>query len=311
MQWESAIFPHVLLKNVIVEMQFSKEDGLEPVDGYEPWSSAFADGNAVSGPMFVEQGECEVRMMVGLPASGKSTWAEQWVKEHPEKRFVLLGTNLALDQMKVPGLLRKHNYGERFDRLRDHATAIFNKLLDRAAKVPRNYIIDQTNVYRSARIRKLRPFANYRKIAVVMFPLPSELNSRAAKRFKEMGKDVPAEAVDQMTANFVLPLSKHMPDTKEPFDEVIFVELSRDDAQRNLDEMKHLLPRVSTPSYDNFNNQMVSSTYTGIVSLGIPAARSSLTGFQPPMDNPYGTGVQAPAASPGIKVSRVQQRNNI
>jgi len=40
-------------------------------------------------------------MMVGLPASGKSTWAEKWVKEHPEKRFILLGTNLALEQMKV------------------------------------------------------------------------------------------------------------------------------------------------------------------------------------------------------------------
>jgi heterogeneous nuclear ribonucleoprotein U-like protein 1 len=40
-------------------------------------------------------------MMVGLPASGKSTWAEKWMKEHPEKRYVLLGTNLALDQMKV------------------------------------------------------------------------------------------------------------------------------------------------------------------------------------------------------------------
>jgi hypothetical protein len=91
----------VLLKNVVVEMQFSREDGLEPVEGYEPWTSAFADGNAVSGPVFAEQGECEVIMMVGLPASGKSTWAEKWVKEHPEKRFVLLGTNLALDQMKV------------------------------------------------------------------------------------------------------------------------------------------------------------------------------------------------------------------
>ena len=101
MQWESAIFPHVLLKNVVVEMQFSREDGLEPVEGYEPWSSACADGNAVFGPVFAEQGECEVMMMVGLPASGKSTWAEKWVKDHPEKRFVLLGTNLALDQMKV------------------------------------------------------------------------------------------------------------------------------------------------------------------------------------------------------------------
>ena len=41
------------------------------------------------------------------------------------------------------------------------------------------------------------------QIAVVIFPLPSELNSRAAKRFKEMGKDVPAEAVDQMTGIFL------------------------------------------------------------------------------------------------------------
>lgn len=291
MQWESSIFPHVLLKNVVVEMQFSREDGLEPVDGYEPWASACADGNAEFGPVFAEQRECEVLMMVGLPASGKSTWAEKWVKEHPEKRFVLLGTNLALDQMKVPGLLRKHNYGERFDRLMDRATVIFNTLLDRAAKIPRNYIIDQTNVYKNARIRKLRPFTNYRKTAVVLFPLPREFKSRAAKRFKDMGKEVPAEAIDQMIANFVLPLSKDMPGSKEPFDEVIFVELSRDDAQRNLDEMQRLLPKASTPSYDNFNNQNVGSTYTGTVSPGISGARSSLSGFHPPMGNSYGRGV--------------------
>jgi hypothetical protein len=47
------------------------------------------------------------------------------------------------------------------------------------------------------------------QIAVVVFPLPSELNSRAAKRFKEMGKDVPPEAVNQMTGIYLagLPFS--------------------------------------------------------------------------------------------------------
>ncbi|KAK1685702.1 hypothetical protein QYE76_046550 [Lolium multiflorum] len=183
----------------------------------------------------------------------------------------------------------------------DHATTIFNTLLDRAAKIPRNYIIDQTNVYKSARIRKMRPFANYRKIAVVVFPSPSELNSRAAKRFMEMGKDVPAEAVDQMTVNFFLPQSKDMPGSKESFDEVIFVELSRDDAQTNLDEMKRLLPRTPTPSYDNLNNQNVSSTYTGIVSPGVSGAGPSLPGFQPPMSNSYGQGVYAPGAPVGVQ----------
>ncbi|PIN05194.1 hypothetical protein CDL12_22271 [Handroanthus impetiginosus] len=111
LQWESALFPHVLLKNVVVQLQFSIDDGLIPVEGYKPWAAAILDGNAMLGPAFLDQSECEAIMMVGLPASGKTTWAEKWMKEHPEKRYVLLGTNLVLEQMKVPGLLRKHNYG--------------------------------------------------------------------------------------------------------------------------------------------------------------------------------------------------------
>lgn len=99
--WESALFPHVLLKNVEVQLLFSLSDGLTPMDNYKPWNSAIEDGNAIFGPTFSRQEECEVLMMVGLPASGKTTWAEKLVKEHPEKRYMLLGTNLALDLMKV------------------------------------------------------------------------------------------------------------------------------------------------------------------------------------------------------------------
>lgn len=101
LQWESAVFPHVLLKNVVVQVQFSVEEGLVPEEGYKPWALALDDGNAIMGPNFPNIKDCEVMMMVGLPASGKTTWSEKWVKEHPEKRYVLLGTNLILDQMKV------------------------------------------------------------------------------------------------------------------------------------------------------------------------------------------------------------------
>lgn len=105
LQWESAVFPHVLLKNLVVQLQFSTDDGLIPEEGYNPWASALEEGNAVMGPGFGKLQDCEVIMLVGLPASGKSTWAEKWVKEHPKKRYILLGTNLALDQMKVCVLL--------------------------------------------------------------------------------------------------------------------------------------------------------------------------------------------------------------
>ena len=105
LQWKSALFPHVLLKNVVVQMQFSLEDGLAPEEGFKPWASAIEDRNMIRGPTFSNPRDCEVIMMVGLPASGKTTWAEKWVKEHPEKRYVVLGTNLILDQMKVSEML--------------------------------------------------------------------------------------------------------------------------------------------------------------------------------------------------------------
>ncbi|XLR02881.1 hypothetical protein HN51_057752 [Arachis hypogaea] len=143
-------------------MQF----GLVPQEGFKPWASAIEDRNIIMGPAFSDQSNCEVIMMVDLPASGKTTWAEKWVEEHPEKRYVLLGTNLILDQMKL------NDCGERFDRLMDQVTGVFNVLLKRAAIIPRNYIIDQTNVHKNARKRKLKPFADYQKIVVVVFPKP-------------------------------------------------------------------------------------------------------------------------------------------
>ncbi|XP_073125678.1 uncharacterized protein [Henckelia pumila] len=97
--WERAIFPHVLLKNTVL-LQFGIDDGLVPEDGYRPWADAILDGNSIVGPSFSVQNNCEVIMMVGLPASGKTSWAENHVKGHPEKRYVLLGTDLVLEQMK-------------------------------------------------------------------------------------------------------------------------------------------------------------------------------------------------------------------
>lgn len=106
--WSAAIFPHVLLKNVDVRMQLSVADGLIPVANYQPWDLALGDGCGVQGPRLGSKQDCEVLMMVGLPAAGKSTWAEKWQRDHPEKRYVILGTNVVLDQMKV-GQLHCHS----------------------------------------------------------------------------------------------------------------------------------------------------------------------------------------------------------
>ncbi|KAJ7968461.1 heterogeneous nuclear ribonucleoprotein U-like protein 1 [Quillaja saponaria] len=207
-EWESVIFPHILLKNVVVQLQFSIEDGLIVEEGFKPWTAALEDGNTIRGPTFSNASDCEVIMMVGLPASGKSTWAEQWVKEHPGKRYVLLGTNLVLDQMKVPGLLRKNNYGERL-------------------------------------------LLTIGRLLLSYFRSLEELKWRSEKRSREMGKELPDDAVNQMLANFVLPMSKVMPGSDEYFDEVMFVELNRVESQRHLDQMKHALASAPKPNHSS------------------------------------------------------------
>ena len=40
-------------------------------------------------------------MMVGLPGSGKTSWANKYTAEHPELKVNILGTNCLIDRMKV------------------------------------------------------------------------------------------------------------------------------------------------------------------------------------------------------------------
>eukprot|EP00249_Psilotum_nudum_P019851 c27447_g1_i1 orf=687-2546(-) len=298
LKWEGALFPHVLLKNVEIRMLFSTDDGLRALEGFQPWDTAHQDGNGMEGPKLGDCKDSEVMMMVGLPAAGKTTWAEKWAMDHPEKRYMLLGTNLVLDLMKVPGLMRKKNYGERFDRLMDRATKIFNKLVERAASIPRNYIMDQTNVYRSARNRKLKAFKGFRKVAVVIFPSEEHWKMRSVARSREMGKEVPAEAVNEMLANFVLPLSKDMPGSIEPFDEVWFPELQREQADKLLQKMKSSIP----PAPPRFGSQSFAGSVQDRNSREGNSREGSFTSVQGSYSSPhfslgtYGAGgLRAPA----------------
>ena len=46
-------------------------------------------------------------MMIGLPASGKTTWVQARVGQNPEKKYNVLSTYALLDKMKV---LETHSY---------------------------------------------------------------------------------------------------------------------------------------------------------------------------------------------------------
>nr|CAB3253876.1 heterogeneous nuclear ribonucleoprotein U-like protein 1 [Phallusia mammillata] len=232
---DEALFPHVLTKNCKLETNFGQAPhpyfSLQP--GYKLIDHIPVELRIPGVRAPLTQRECEVIMMVGLPGVGKSTWAMNYAKIHPSKKYVVLGTDSIIDKMRVMGLPRKNNFTGRWDVLIKQASECFNMLLKKASNLPRNLILDQTNVYASARRRKVKQYREkgYIVNAMVLVPRDEDMIRRSQQRTVEEGKEVPEAAVLDMKANFSLPDEK-----EQLFDNITFLELQRPDAQQIVEQ---------------------------------------------------------------------------
>ncbi|XP_057684810.1 heterogeneous nuclear ribonucleoprotein U-like protein 1 isoform X1 [Corythoichthys intestinalis] len=245
-----ALFPHVLVKNCAVEFNFGqKKPYFPPPDGYTYIHSVALENKVrgTKGP--ASKGECEILMMVGLPACGKTTWAVKHAENNPEKKFNILGTNAIMDKMKMMGLRRQRNYAGRWDVLIQQATQCLNRLIEIAARKRRNYILDQTNVYGSARRRKMRPFEGFQRKAIVICPTDEDLKERTLKQTNEQGKDVPDHAVLEMKANFTLP------EQCDFLEAVSYAELQCEEAEKLLKQYNDEGRKAGPPPDKRFDNR--------------------------------------------------------
>ncbi|CAF0732525.1 unnamed protein product [Didymodactylos carnosus] len=227
------LFPHILTKNVAFEANFGQiKTEYRLKHGYR-FINEFEVGDRMRGTVGPStKEECEVIMMVGLPACGKTVWAEKHLEMNAEKKYYILGTNNIINQMKISGLYRRDNYHNRWDALIDRSTKCLNKLFQIAINRKRNYIIDQTNVYASARRRKMLTFENFYRRAVVVIPSDEEYQKRKKLQEEREGKEVPEKAIHEMKANFDLP------EIGEIFDDVEYTDLSFHDAQQLVTDYK-------------------------------------------------------------------------
>uniref|UniRef100_A0A8C4U091 Heterogeneous nuclear ribonucleoprotein U like 1 n=2 Tax=Neoaves TaxID=3078114 RepID=A0A8C4U091_FALTI len=140
-----ALFPHVLVKNCAIEFNFGqREDTYFSVPPGFTFIQHLPVAERVRGTLGPKsKAECEILMMVGLPAAGKTTWAVKHAAANPSKKYNILGTNAIMDKMRVMGLRRQRNYAGRWDVLIQQATQCLNRLIQIAARKKRNYILDQ------------------------------------------------------------------------------------------------------------------------------------------------------------------------
>lgn len=145
-------------------------------------------------------------VMVGVPASGKSTWIKN--------QIWALGLSVVSTDAFVEDYARKQGktYSEVFHEYMPIAVKLMvnHALICQANNI--DVIWDQTSTTVATRAKKIRMLPNYYKIAVV-FPTPEieELKRRLASR---PGKEIPWEVVQSMIDNW------EEPTKEEGFDEI-------------------------------------------------------------------------------------------
>jgi predicted kinase len=150
--------------------------------------------------------------LVGLPGSGKSTWASDFIKAHPD--YAILSSDAFIERFaKEAGIVYNDKAYERF---RDVAEKFYKASVAVAINNELNIIIDRTNLTIAARRKVLSRLSKaYKKTAVVFDVTREEIDGRLLKRQAETGKGVSQEVIDEMIGFYVKPT------LDEGFDEIL------------------------------------------------------------------------------------------
>lgn len=148
-------------------------------------------------------------MLVGVPASGKSTWAKQ---NKNANTLIASSDDYIEKQAEKAGT----TYSDVFDTFIKAANNHAIEIARRAFSDNMDLIWDQTNLTKNGRRQKLKMVPkDYKKVAV-FFPTPHEdvLKKRLASR---PGKNIPDYVVSSMKKTI------EKPTKEEGFDEVIVI----------------------------------------------------------------------------------------
>ena len=154
-------------------------------------------------------------LLCGLPASGKSTYAANFMQTAAETTLLLSWDALIEAWADEEGL----SYQEAAGLYADRAQAEIASMADYALAEGVDVVWDQTNLSPTIRAERAGPFfdAGYEAIAVAFEAPPAVLKQRFEARARATGKTIPTEAMDRMSASY------KRPDENEGFDHVILV----------------------------------------------------------------------------------------
>jgi heterogeneous nuclear ribonucleoprotein U-like protein 1 len=154
----------------------------------------------------------EILVLIGVPGSGKSTWAEKHVMV-TGKQYDVVSSDAVLEQIASEKGLKYSDVHKDYIGL---ATAKAKQTFREAIAAERNIIFDQTNVSKKKRRGILQQLPKtYRKIAVVFNTEDNVVKQRLIERAERTGKHIPDFVMKDMNGRW------ETPTRDEGFDEII------------------------------------------------------------------------------------------
>jgi predicted kinase len=114
-------------------------------------------------------------MLIGLPCSGKSSWAKKVIKQDFTKNYTLLSHDAIMTQMHIG---RKDQRVTIPKSTLDLIESVYLTLLSLAGTRERNYVVDNYNVTPIQRKIVLKNFPGFRTKALVFLPRLTEIKKR-------------------------------------------------------------------------------------------------------------------------------------
>ena len=140
-------------------------------------------------------------ILVGLPASGKSTWRSRFLEsvDDPSDWITISSDDIIEEECAKAGC----TYREGFERFTGYAQGEMKRRARQAANKGMNVIWDQTNMTVKSRKGKLKTFGDAYTAEAVVFSVPDTvLNERLNSR---PGKEIPKHVLDGMARSYVAP----------------------------------------------------------------------------------------------------------
>ena len=138
-----------------------------------------------------------VIVTVGLPASGKTTWALEYIKDKTN--------TVRVNKDSIRAMVFNGQYSKEWE---DFVCDIRDKIINHALVKGYNVVVDDTN-FEEKHVRRIRAIAEYHGVSLVVKDFTDVSKEECLERNKNRSNPVPDEVIHRMHERYILKDFEH------------------------------------------------------------------------------------------------------